>query len=272
MTRLPLKFAFALSVAALWGPSVQPAGAQQPVAKAAAEPVYLDEPEPAPEPTIAREGPLTEKYEDGKVRVERNIRQLSDNKIVNHGKFTEYYRNGQKFSEGSFNAGVHDGPWTFWHENGQLAKTVNFVKGQPDGAWEVFRADGTLQAKKGYKAGKRDGTWVSYFEDGKTPTIEQTFVDGKPDGPVNLYYKSGKPRIQTVFKAGVREGVSTEWDESGRKVAEATYAKGKLDGKLTRYNADGTTTVEMWQDGKRIQAGTAAAAPPAAAPAAAPGK
>jgi len=240
------------------GAAQQPA-ATQPAAKAS-NPVYLDEPPPAPQPSIVGEVNAQEKYDDGKIRVERAVRKMSDDSIMNHGKFTEYYRNGKKFAEGSFKEGVHDGQWSYWHDNGQLSKTVNFVKGQPDGSWETFRADGTLQSKKGYKAGKRDGQWVMYFEDGKTPNIEQSYVDSKIDGQINMYFKNGKPRLQSIFKAGVREGLSTEWDESGRKLAEATYKNNKLDGKLTRYNADGSKIEEFYRDGKRVQAGAAAPA------------
>jgi antitoxin component YwqK of YwqJK toxin-antitoxin module len=232
----------------------------QEVAKPAAAPVYLDEPPPAPEPTVAKEGPVTEKYDDGKVRVERQVRQLSDNQIVNHGKFTEYYRNGKKFAEGSYENGVHQGAWSFWHENGQLAKTVNFNKGLPDGAWEVFRADGTLMGKKSYKNGKRDGTWISYFKDGKTVNLEQTYVDNKLEGPVKINYESGKPRIASVFKNGLRHGPATEWEESGRKLVEANYVDGKLDGELTRYDADGKATKEFYKDNKPVKSGAAAPA------------
>jgi antitoxin component YwqK of YwqJK toxin-antitoxin module len=239
--------------------SAQQAAAPQ-AADKASNPVYLDEPPPAPKPSIVGEIPVVEKYDDGKVRVERAVRKMSDDSIMNHGKFTEYYRDGKKFSEGTFKEGVQDGQWSYWHDNGQLCKTVTFIKGQPDGAWDSFRADGTLQSKKSYKDGKRNGLWVAYFEDGKTPSIEQTYVDNKLDGLVKLYFKNGKPRIETVFKGGMREGQSTEWEESGRKVAEATYVKNKLDGKLTRYNPDGTKTEEYFRDGKRVQSPTA---PPA---------
>ncbi len=233
--------------------SAQQPAPDQPPAKVA-NPVYLNEPAPPPKPKIVQEVKAVEKYDDGKTRVERQVRRMSDDSIMNHGKFTEFYHNGNKFSEGNFKDGVQDGEWSYWHENGQLCKTVNFVNGQPDGAWETHRADGTLQTKKSYKDGKRNGQWVLYFDDGKTPNIEQNYVDNKLDGQVTVYFKDGKPKIQTVFKAGLREGPSTEWEESGRKTAEATYVNNKLDGKVTRYNTDGSKTEEYFRDGKRVKA------------------
>ncbi len=238
-------------------PSISPFWAIAQEAVKAEDGVYLDEPAAAPEPSVVQEGPAKEEYEPGKMRVERTVRKMSDDQIVNHGKFTEYYRNGQKFAEGAYDSGVHEGPWSFWHENGQLSKTVNFKKGVPDGAWEVFRADGTLLSKRGYKKGLREGTWVAYLEDGKTRAIEQTYVDGKLNGEVTVYFKSGKPRVKSMFKDNLRDGQFTEWYESGDKLVDANYVAGELEGKLIRYAADGTTTEETYKDNVRVQPGVA---------------
>jgi antitoxin component YwqK of YwqJK toxin-antitoxin module len=245
-----------LATLAAWGLLAcgQSVAAQEtaPAASSATERVLLDEPPSPPLPTVAAEGPIREPYEDGSVRVERTVRRMSDDSIVNHGQFTEYYKNGQKFAEGAYNNGVMEGPWSYWHENGQLGKTVTFKNGQPDGSWESFRADGTLLSKRTYKDGKREGHWVTYYADGKTLQAEQHFADGKLNGTMTVYFKSGKPRIATEFKDDKRHGAVTEWDESGRKVAEATYVDNQLDGKLTRYSPDGSSTVEMYSKGKRV--------------------
>lgn len=226
------------------------AASAQETKPAAKEQVLLDEPVPAPEPTIVRQGPSVDKYEDGKTRVERQVIQLSDNQIVNHGKFTEYYRNGEKFSEGNYENGVLVGEWSYWHENGQLAKKVSFKNGVPDGTWDTFREDGTLSAKKSYKDGLRQGTWTLYYDDGKTVKVEQNYVDGKTDGPVKTYYADGKPRQVSSYKAGALDGKMEEWNDQGDKVAEATFKAGKLDGKLTRWNPDGSTFEQTYVEGK----------------------
>ena len=38
---------------------------------------------------------------------------MSDDQLVNHGEYTEYYPNGQKFAEGNYDNGVHDGTWSY---------------------------------------------------------------------------------------------------------------------------------------------------------------
>jgi antitoxin component YwqK of YwqJK toxin-antitoxin module len=223
--------------------------------------VYLEEPEPTPQPRTVSEHAISEKYPDGAVRVERRVVKLSDDQVINHGKYTEYHPNGKKFSEGNYVNGVHDGTWNFWHDNGQLAKTVVFKNGRADGSWETHRADGSLHAKKTYKDNLRDGTWVVYYEDGKTPKFEQEFVDGKADGFRKMYYANGQLRQESQYKDNMLDGLMTEFDDKGRKIAEATFTKNKLNGKLIRWGSDGKQTEQTFRDGKLVPPD----APPAAA-------
>ena len=204
-------------------------------------PILLDEPTETPAATVTNEGKFpTQKYEDGTPRIEREVRKYSDNRIVNHGKFVEYYHNKKKFSEGTFDSGVQDGEWTFWYDNGQLVKKVVFARGKPNGAWEIFGRDGKLSAKHEYKNGKREGTWTSYYDDGKTVKIEAIYVNNALNGVRKTFFENGKPHQQAGFKDGVLNGLMEEWDETGKKVGEADFKEGMLDGELIRWGADGT--------------------------------
>jgi len=224
--------------------------AQSTSAPEATKGVYLDEPEPVPPPSPVGRTKVQEKYADGAVRVEREVIKMSDDQIINDGQYTEYYPNGEKFSEGKYVKGAHDGAWSFWHDNGQLAKTVTFKNGQADGSWEVRRADGTLESKKGYKNNLRDGQWVLYYDDGKTPKIEQNYVDSKLQGPRKTYYANGKLRQESEFKDGVINGDVSEYNEAGVKVAQATFVDGKLNGKLIRWGTDGSKFEQTFRDNK----------------------
>ena len=218
------------------------------------EGVYLDEPEPAPEPTVVeRAQKVPEKYADGSLRSERDLLRLSDNQIVNHGAYTEYYENGQKFAEGSYNMGVHHGAWTFWHENGQLCKKVSFEGGVANGAWEVFDRDGKVKQKKSYKMGKRDGKWVFYFADADQPRSELSFKDGVLDGDRVFYFANGKVRQKTSFKAGKPEGKSEEWDESGRQRADMSFVNGRAHGERRFWDSNGMERVRIYEDGKLVR-------------------
>ncbi|MBX3432329.1 MAG: toxin-antitoxin system YwqK family antitoxin [Pirellulales bacterium] len=218
----------------------------------AAETVYLDEPTPPPPPKAMGKLKIPEKYEDGKVRVEREVIRMSDDTVVNDGLFTEYYHDGQKFAEGTFKQGIHNGTWTFWHPNGQICKVVTFVDGLPDGEWDVFDEKGNLAARKGYAKGLRAGTWTTYYDDGKTPKIVQSWKDNKLTGERRTFHPNGKVNQESHFVDGLLDGMVVEHDPSGRKTAEANFKAGKREGKFTQWAPDGTATVVNYRDDKPV--------------------
>jgi len=238
-----------LAVAAAWF------GAWGGLPASAAEPlgIYLPEASPPPAPKVVAPRKIRETYADGSTRVEREALALSDDQLINHGAYTEYYANGQKFAEGRYEQGVYDGEWTFWHDNGQLCKKVAFRKGVPDGDWEVYRADGSLMARKSYAEGRRRGKWQHFFEDGQTLKLEQSYADDDDERELRTtYYPSGKPRQTAELRQGKLEGTIVEYDEAGRKRTEFTLVDGKLHGQLKRWDEDGTQSIQHFDHGKQF--------------------
>ena len=214
--------------------------------------IYLEEPEAVPPPVVMGSTKVGEKYADGTIRIEREVLKLSDDELVNHGTFTEYYKDGKKFSEGTYENGVHNGSWSFWHKNGQLCKTVNFNQGRAEGSWDVFREDGTLLAKKSYQDNRREGQWITYHPDGTTPKVEENFVAGVRSGISTAYFANGRPQREVNFKEGQLEGLTTEWDESGRKIGEVNFKEGKRHGRFVVYRADGAEMEQMYEMGRLV--------------------
>ena len=215
-------------------------------------PIFLDEAEQVAEPTIINQDTLTEKYKDGKARIERQIATFSDNHFEADGAYREYYPNGQLFVAGTYSRGRQNGEWTFYYENGQLNRKAAFKDGKPDGMREVYRADGTLSAKRGFSEGLRDGEWITYDATGEKPIAEERYDKGKPDGIWKYWHPNGQLRQQLAIKQGVRHGLYTEWDDKGTKVFEATFAEGKLHGTATRWFPNGRKTVQQYEDGKLV--------------------
>ncbi len=199
------------------------------------ERVYLTEAEPDPAPKFVRHQTVSEKYEDGTVRIQRRVALLSDDSLENDGAYAEYYADGQKFVEGSYQQGVPSGPWQYWHPNGQPCKTVQFDNGQPDGQWDVFREDGTLRAQKNYRHGARHGRWLLYFDDGQQVRAEVPYQDNRIHGDRILFHPNGEQQELSQFKQGQRHGQVTAWNEQGQMTAEAQYENGKRVGEIKRY-------------------------------------
>ncbi|MEM8947135.1 MAG: toxin-antitoxin system YwqK family antitoxin [Planctomycetota bacterium] len=204
--------------------------------ESASEPIYLEEPEPEPPARAGKRRTIKEKYDDDSVRVERQIVKLSDDRIVNDGKYIEYYPDGKKYVEGSYKMGAFDGDWQYWFPNGQLCKKVTFKLGRTDGQWEVFDQEGTRTAQQSYREGRRHGKWISYFEGGEQQLFEVTYEDGKPVGERITYFETGQKRTVIPFKDGKFHGTMVEYDESGTKIAELDFKDGKREGKVRRLD------------------------------------
>ena len=207
-------------------------------------PIYLPEAEQIAEPTIVSRETIPEKYEDGTIRIEREVAHFSDNNFAADGKYREFHPNGKPFVEGQFADGRQQGEWTYYFENGQVNRKATYKDGKLDGQWDIFRADGTLSAKRAFKDGLRDGDWVTYDATGKQPLTEEHFAGGKEDGVWKVWYPNGQLKQQATFKDGKREGASAEWDDKGQKLFDANWKDNKLDGTITRYFADGKTVVQ----------------------------
>ena len=198
-------------------------------------PVYLDESPQPPPPRKVRHQKRIQKYRDDTVRLEHQVLIMSDDTLVNDGAYIEYYRDGQKFREGTFKRGSYDGQWTFWHPNGQICKSITFKNGKPHGQWEVFRSDGTRLAEQGYVDGVRHGKWLSYYKNGEQPMVQLIFDHGTINGTRVSYYENGQIKQEINVQDGKLHGLMTEYDESGKKTAEAMFEKGNREGPVTRY-------------------------------------
>jgi len=215
-------------------------------------PIFLDVPEEKPAAQLVERETITDKYDDGKVRVEREIARYSDDRRAADGMYREYFPKGQLFVEGTYRDGAQHGEWTYWHENGTKSRTVTYKNGKPDGSWEVYHADGTLSAKRSYKEGKRDGNWALYDESGKQLLGEEQYTDGKADGVWKAWFPSGQLQKQIGFKMGMRDGEALEWDEEGNKRIEATYVENKPHGTATAWAPDGRKFIQKYEHGKLI--------------------
>jgi antitoxin component YwqK of YwqJK toxin-antitoxin module len=215
-------------------------------------PIYLDESEPPPKPTVVSRQKATNEYPDGTLRWEREVARLSDNSFVADGYYREFHPNGKPFVEGTYRDGRQEGKWVYYFDNETKNREATYKNGRPDGAWEVFRADGTLESKRSYKNGVRQGEWVTYDATGKQPRKIEVYADGKADGQWKLWFPDGKLNREMTFKAGKRDGPIVEYREDGSKVLEGVYEDGQLEGTVTIWSADGRKAVQEYEAGKLV--------------------
>jgi antitoxin component YwqK of YwqJK toxin-antitoxin module len=120
------------------------------------------------------------------------------NKIpVKEGKWTHWYNNGQKKSEGNYRVGYvdytdsaslnKDGKWTEWHKNGQKksegsyklkAEDWKVSASHKDGKWTTWYENGDKESEENYKDGVEHGEFI-FWSDVLDEVITTTFVDGE---------------------------------------------------------------------------------------------
>ncbi len=100
--------------------------------------------------------------------------------IDKDGLYTEWYKNGNKKLEYTYNDGKMDGLRTFWYEDGQKRWLSSYKDGERDGLWTEWYQNGKKRCVGSYKDGERDGLWTWWWEwTGDEKKFEKTYKDGK---------------------------------------------------------------------------------------------
>ncbi|GAB4301517.1 MAG: hypothetical protein Kow0068_24420 [Marinilabiliales bacterium] len=91
---------------------------------------------------------------------------VGDKKVV--VKEIRYYTNGEKEVEGEYND-LHqkEGKWTYWYENGKKWSEGTFKNGLSDGKFTIYYQSGKKNYEASYKQGVPHGEWIFYDEYGK---------------------------------------------------------------------------------------------------------
>lgn len=182
-----------------------------------------------PPPKLVDVRTVRETFPDQKIRVQRTVKYFSDNSMVNHGPYTEWHPNGQKFCEGRYEDGKRIGQWVYYYEDGTKAKMGTYQDGQLDGVWTYWAAgqsDKPVRQEQ-YRAGRRHGQWLYWNEQGQK-VREENYADNQIEGPVIEWYPNGQMKSQIHYKQGRPDGKAISWDEQGRKLSERTFRTGQL--------------------------------------------
>src|SRR3954471_17666006 len=179
------------------------------------------------EPGVAGEVELVrERYNDGKVRVERQVTLNGDGNYVNHGSWKMYSPSGDVIAEGQYNFGERNGLWTRW--NGR--KDSPLLNEFPS---KDFKAPFMSQAT--FNNGKLDGDWIiADANDRKIMMI--SFKDGQRNGPATTWLPTGKVLTQTNYQNGIPVGDLLEISKKTGELARvATFADGRKVVTKTNY-------------------------------------
>jgi antitoxin component YwqK of YwqJK toxin-antitoxin module len=134
-----------------------------------------------------------------------------------HGRWTTYYRNGQKALEGEYQHDRPAGTFVWWHPNGQRAIQGDYKNGKQSGQWAWWHPNGQRHIQGEYAQGKQAGEWTWWTEDG---TMAEAMAYGEGGQPLRK-----SPRLETVTappelqSPPLDEPPSTREGQSSRRTA-----------------------------------------------------
>lgn len=170
---------------------------------------------------------VTERYPDGKVKIQREVVQDQDQNYVNHGKWKSYDRDGNVAMEGRFDMTQMNGVWTriYRHRENKLLNIAPFNQAQLP-----------IISQGNFRDGELHGKWVIY-DALKRKLCEWEFTDGKRDGTSTWWFASGLKMREISYVEGTIEGTFNEWDRNGKQVTQDRYVEGSLIAKKTEHYA-----------------------------------
>lgn len=177
---------------------------------------------------------VRERYDNRKVKVEREVVQDKDQNYINHGKYKTYDPAGKTIVEGRYKYGEMDGVWTrlYYTRDNELLNKAPFNQGQLP-----------LVSQANFVEGKLHGKWV-IFDAHKRRLCEWEFTDGKRDGVSTWWYASGTKMREISYKDGIIDGELNEWDRTSKQVTNDTYIDGSRVATKTETFANRTKRAE----------------------------
>ena len=231
--------------------------------------------------SYAIEGKNTDKgyYSDGKLAYIKELKIIKGQPPILHGRYIEYYKNGQIKVQGNNKDGKRDGEFKAFLRNGKSAGSVFYKDGKiikstlvnsmRDNASFSLTTDinynlnsneiitdefpnGLLKQYFIYnKNGLLDGESREYYEEGDIKSISH-FKNHIPDGVFISYYQNGNMEEKYTYVNGQANGECFSYYENGKLEERYFLKNGEIDGEAFAYYPSGKLEVkDFFKDGKK---------------------
>ena len=218
--------------------------------------------------TYAIDGKNTDKgyYSDGNLAYIQEVKIIEGKEPILHGKYIEYYKNGQIKVQGLYKEGKRDGEFKAFLRDGKSAGSVFYKDGKiikstlvnsmKDNASFSLTTDinynlnsneiitdefpnGLLKQYFIYnKNGLLDGESREYYEEGNIKSISH-FKNDIPDGVFISYYQNGNIENKYAYVNGQANGECFSYYENGKLEERYFLKNGEIDGEAFAYYPSG---------------------------------
>lgn len=170
------------------------------------------------------------------------------------GKFTYYYPNGEKRSEGEYENGKAEGEWNYWYNDGQKKTNGIYEAGERVGEWIGYHKKGNVRYKTAYVDGNKNGKSVFYFENDSLDE-EFNYVKGKKHGSFIVNHENSKLYKKGSYEKDSLVGEFEQYWDNGNKSIIGQYSNNKKDGEWIWFHKNGTNScVGEYKKGKFLRA------------------
>lgn len=230
--------------------------------------------QPAKTPRFVRREWRANRFDDGKLLTEWEVRIGAGGEVARWGVYRRYHPNGRLAVLGAYRNGKPAGEWLWLDETGQVMRRARqqadyeddlsndplasprsqfrnpagkvIAEGQlkgnkPHGLWMYFYDQGMPKAQGRYLTGLPDGVWAYFYPDGQIEK-QLAFALGVPNGPYRIAYPGGQEEERGQYNAGVRTGVWRAYHPNGQKREEGAYREDVRDGEWKTWDEDGRLT------------------------------
>ncbi|MCU0880949.1 MAG: hypothetical protein MUF06_24535, partial [Pirellulaceae bacterium] len=160
---------------------------------------------------------VKERYENGVVRIEREVTQDAAGNYIPHGLWRQYDPTGRLIAEGRYVESRKEGIWRRLYRGDDAALFAT----QP---YRTFTPPFVSQAT--FKSGRLHGKWI--ITDAKERKVhELSFQEGQRNGPSIWYYPSGQVLQTGEYVGGRAHGDFVQYGESGDSVSRESYQEGR---------------------------------------------
>ena len=171
---------------------------------------------------------VRERYPDGKIRIERQVKLDAKNDYVNHGPYAMYDRHGNQIVTGQYHLGKQHGTWVRHFVSGQ----GQLFSGELDKSFQ-----GPFISEATFVDGKLHGTWTIASAGTKFKVIEWCFEKGVRHGKATWWYPNGEKRREVDYRDGLPDGDVLEWAPDKRLVRKETFIDSRQLAKRVEWHA-----------------------------------
>ncbi|WP_139255229.1 hypothetical protein [Hymenobacter psychrophilus] len=169
-------------------------------------------------------------------RLQKEVNYTAEGKF--DGRYVEYFSNGARMVEGTYQAGAIVGKVNKYHYCGALSGVEPYENGDINGEALYYYPDGKLQRRAIYRSDKLEGPSVNYYPDGKVET-KFGYVADQRQGPFEVFYTTGQLERKGGYEQGELHGDYQDFHANGQLANSGRYDKGRQVGRWQTFYTSG---------------------------------